>query len=315
MPSKKPWISIILLILAVLSAIAFSDNRQYIEPMMEGFGGGSATTVALSPTMMEDSQAGSRGMSAPSSMMKPSPYQSGSVPITDTREFLKQSYSARMQTRDVQGLVRRAETTVRGFEGRVDQISSEEKYGYISFVIPASKFEEFRTEIESFVNSRFLKVQVSAQNLLPQKQSIEEQQKQADTTLASYQSARQSLINTHVSALKSLQADLDAAVAEAAQPDRIASIQAQIASENASYAKKLTSADSNIKYAKDWQKAVKTQDQNLLDNVATVDGSISFQWISLFDIVHTYLPGLWIPGIIAALAILAYFWERRRFSM
>ena len=70
-----------------------------------------------------------------------------------------------------------------------------------------------------------------------------------------------------------------------------------------------------MKYGTDWQKAVQTQDQTLLDNVATVNGTVSIQWISWWNMAQLYLPGYSIPGILAFLAVLAYMWQRRKEAM
>ena len=300
-----------LAIAAIVTLIASSKNtdRGVMEMVTGSSYGGSGTTIAPGAPAIDDL---AHNTSAKASMPAPYPYPGNNdVSANDTREFMKTNYYATLRTRSVQALTRRVETTVRGHQGRVDQTSSSEQNGYVQFVVPMSQFEDFRTEVESMVGPKFISLQVSQQNLLPQKQSIEEQQKQAEATLASYQSARQSVVNTHAATLKSIQANLDQAVAQGASADTIATLQSQIANENAAYAKRLAAADANIKYAKDWQTAVKTQDQTLIDNVATVNGTISLQWISLWDIAHLYVPGEWIPAIIAVLAVVAYLWERR----
>ena len=244
------------------------------------------------------------------------PYQGSIPPSTDTREFLKITYGAEMLTRDVPTLTRRVETTVRGYEGRVDQESSSPKSGYVSFVVPQAKYEAFRTELESLVGKRFLSIHINSSNLLPEKQSIEEQQKQADTALVGYQAARASLVTLHTSKLASLQADLNKALETLADSPRsiyIDPIQSQIDVENATYTKKLAAADAQVKYGQDWQKAVQTQDKALLDNVATVNGTVSIRWINLWEALQLYLPGYWIPGILALLAFLSAYRDRRRF--
>ncbi|HEY4516316.1 MAG TPA: hypothetical protein VJG64_00015 [Candidatus Paceibacterota bacterium] len=335
------WLTIALALLAIGTFIAVSrpDMRYYGIPTMGGgvmeysgtgravppAAGVSARDVSVSNTSVQGS-----AMYYPDKY--PYPYYNPEVPATDTREFLKVNYGANMQTRDVQGLTRRVETTVRGYDGRIDQESSSPQYGYVSFVLPMSKYEAFRTELESLVDQRFLTVSISSQNLLPQKQSIEEQQKQADAALADYKAARQSIVNAHASTAKSLQARIDADTEQLAslraqpQTQEIqiqiqavlndqASLKAQLANENASYSAQLKNADANIKSAQDWQKAVETQDQKLMDNVATVTGSVSIQWISLWEMAQLYLPGYWIPGIFAFLAFLSYLWDRRRFGV
>jgi hypothetical protein len=261
----------------------------------------------------------------------PYPYPNPDVSATDTREFLKVYYSASMRTRDVQGLTRRVETTVHGYGGRVDQESISPQYGSVSFAVPQSRYDAFRAELESFVGNRFLTINISSQNLLPQKVSIEEQQKQADTALSDYKTARQKIVSAHVGAVQSLQSKIDADAArlvtlraETQTPQVLSEIQTvtddwtaqkqRLANENASYTTQLNNADRNIKGAEDWQKAVQTQDKTLLDNIATVTGTVSVQWISLWDIVLLYLPGFWIPFIFAVLTLLSFLYDRRRFA-
>jgi len=271
------------------------------------------------------------GMTSKTLYPYPYPYPNPDAPITDTREFLKVYYNASMRTRDVQELTRRVETTVRGSDGRIDQESSSPQYGSVSFAIPQSRYDAFRTELESFVGNRFLSINISSQNLLPQKLSIEEQQKQADTALTDYRAARQRTVNVHANTAQSLKSKIDADTAQllvlraqTQTPQTLAEIQAvtddrtalqqRLVSENASYTAQLNNADRNIKNAEDWQKAVQTQDKTLLDNVATVTGTVSIQWISLWDTVLLYLPGFWIPFIFFVLTLLSFLNDRRRFA-
>ena len=161
--------------------------------------------------------------------------------------------------------------------------------------------------------------------------SIEEQQKQADTALSDYKTARQKIVSAHARIVQFLQSKIDADAAQLATlraqtqtPDILFQIQTisddwsaqklQLVRENAAYTSQLNNADRNIKYAEDWIKAVQTQDQTLLDNVATVTGTVSIAWISLWDCARLYLPGYWIPFIFAALACLSFLFDRRRYG-
>lgn len=334
LPWGMSWLTLLLAVLAIGTFFAVSNSgRYYITPMMGG--GVIGTTQAVPPTSagMPERDSGVSNVSAPdmkgNSMYYPYPYPNPDVPVGDTREFLKVYYNASMQTRDVPALTRRVETTVRGHSGRIDQQSSSSKYGSVSFAVPQAKYDAFRTELESLVGSRFISVSISSQNLLSQKVSIEEQQKQADTSLSDYKTMRQKIVNAHGSAASSLQSKIDADTqklttlrAQPSTPQIVTEIQAvsdnqsslkqQLARENASYAEQLKNVDANIKYAGEWQKAVQTQDQTLLDNVATVTGTVSIQWISLWGTVLLYLPGYWIPTIFAILAILSFMRDRRR---
>ncbi len=320
------WLTVVLALLAVVTFFAISrPDVLYVSPM-EFSGGGIESTgssVAVPPTGMGISEVGL-------DRYYPYPDYNKGVPATDTREFLKVNYDASIQTRDVQGLTRRVETIVRGHGGRIDQVSSSPRYGYLHFVVPMSKYDEFRDELESITKRRFLAVNVASQNLLPQKQSIEEQQKQAGSTLVAYKAARQKIVTAHTGAVGVLQSQIDADMqlldslrAQAQTPsiqaqiqeitNNLSLLQQQMANESAAYLTQLRDADANIKNAQDWQTAVKTQDQALLDDVATVTGSVSLKWISYWAIAQLYLPGYWIPAIFVALAFLSFLWDRRRF--
>ncbi|MES2088343.1 MAG: DUF4349 domain-containing protein [Patescibacteria group bacterium] len=332
------WLTIILGLFAVGTFIAISNvgQRYYYATsggMMEKSGG---TTVAVPPmaagTPARDSSvSNSMVQDGMGSVYYPSPYYNPDVPVTDTREFLKVYYNAYMRSRDVQALTHRVETTVRGYDGRIDQESSSEKYGSVSFAVPQSKYDAFRAELEGLVGRRFITVNVSSQNLLPQKLSIEEQQKQADTQLADYKTTRQKIVTTHAGVVQSIQARIDADEKQLAMlraqtstpqieaqivsfSNDLLSLKQQLAKESASYTSQLANIDTNIKYAQEWVEKVKTQDKTLLDNVATVTGTVSIQWISLWEIALLYLPGYWIPSIFAALTILSFLWDRRRFK-
>lgn len=328
LPWHLSWITVVLGVITVCTFLAIPNaSWRRIVPVMYGGGmfinsvGIGAQSVPSAPKMAPTATMDSRGYYPPN--------YGSEVPITDTREFTKVNYNASMQTRDVQGLTQRVSTTVRGHGGRVDAESSAEKYGYITFSLPESQYEAFRSEVESLVGSKFLSVNVSSQNLLPQKVSIEDQQKQASTTLAEYQTTRQKLTSDHASNVRSIQASITAYTnqlaslrAASSTPEIIAQIQAvsanlssvqqQLTNENLNYTNQLSSIDSSIKSVQDWQKSINTQDQKLLDTVATVTGTISINWISLWGIALLYLPGYWIPGIFAVLTVLSYLNDRRR---
>jgi len=305
------WLTIGLAVLTVVTFLAVSGPRgQYGYPVtMMGSGwaedsGGTRAVTPMSGVELDNASAPSAGMMAPDYYPYPG---GGEVPVTDTREFLKTYYSATMQTRNVATLTRRVETTVRGYDGRIDQQSSSDKYGSVSFALPEAKYEAFRAELESLIGSRFLRVNISSQNLLSQKVSIEEQQTQANKNLSDYQASRASLVSSHASTVASLQSRINAATST-----ELASLKQQLAYENSRYASQLKSLDANIKYAQEWVKAVQTQDKKLLDSVATVTGTVSIHWISLWEMLQLYLPGYSIPGIFALLTVVSFWNDRRR---
>jgi chromosome segregation ATPase len=258
----------------------------------------------------------------------------GTVSASDTREFQKISYSASMQTRDVQGLTRRAETIIRGHEGRVDNVSSSKQFGSITFVVPQSSYEVFRDEIESLVDPRYLTVSIDSHNLLPQKVGIEQQQSYTQKNLDDLQAQRAKTVTAHASTVRSLQSKITANKARQAELraevasdvnrqneidatlSQLSSEQdgllARLSSENSQYAGQIASFDQQIKWAQDSLAGIKKQDKDLLDNVATVDGTLTFKWISIREIIQSYLPGYSVTFILGILTLISYYFERRR---
>ncbi len=306
------WLTIALAGLTVLTFLAVADHTGPYS-VMPAMSVGDYSMNNSGPGALPTSGAESSPSMAPAPDMQgrdlsyPYPYPHPEVPATDTREFLKIYYNAVLRTRDVPALTRRVETVVRGYDGRIDQQSSSDQYGSVSFALPQSKYEAFRTELESLVDSRFLTVNISSQNMLTQKVSIEEQQAAADTNLVATQTSRQKIVAAHISIVKALQSKITTATST-----ELASLTQQLANENARYTKELSNADANVTYAQKWQKAVQTQDKQLLENIATVTGTVSISWMSLWQMLQLYLPGYLIPGIFAVLTLISLFYDRRR---
>src|SRR4051812_13055653 len=110
------WLTIILGALTILTFLAVTPSQERVVPVLRGGYGGSVEntkTVSSPPTTVSESPASGSASLPPS----PYPYPGDTAAVTDTREFLKIYYNAQMQTRNVAGLARRVETTVRGYEG------------------------------------------------------------------------------------------------------------------------------------------------------------------------------------------------------
>lgn len=268
-------------------------------------------------------------------MLPPYPYGGTTLNANDTREYNKIYYNASMQTRDVPKLVKRVETVVRGHDGRVDSITSADKYGSVGFVIPQSEYDQFRDELESLVNARFLKVSINSQNMLPQKQAIEKQQDYTNMSLDQLSSARKKEIADYNKKKGDIQYQIDANDRESAllqqefsNADQAAranitsrqmtliteqsNLKSQLSTLEKTHLNAINSIDAQVRYQEGNSDALQKQDQALLDDVATVNGTISVQWISLWQMAQIYLPGYTIPGILALFAIISYWWERRR---
>ncbi|MFA6585973.1 MAG: hypothetical protein WCS86_02310 [Candidatus Paceibacterota bacterium] len=219
-------------------------------------------------------------------------YHREELPITDNREFLKVNYNATLRTRNVIDLRNRLEIIIRGFGGRVDSSNSGEKNGYINFVIPKDRLDAFKIEIEDLVGKKFYNEQLSSQNLLGDKQRIEENQKQAEKNLGNLQAERAQIIREHNQNISSYQNEVD------------------IINENKSYQTKINNIDLSIKSMQASLKKIQSQDKNFLDNVATVNGSISLNWISLWEMADIYLPGPILAWVFFLATIVSFIWYR-----
>lgn len=274
-------------------------------------------------------------LSAGSAEIWPQPLPPQTTPSSDTREFLKTSYSANIQTRNVQDLADRLQTTIRGFGGRVDASSNSTQSGYISFVVPAGQFEAFRQQIKGLVNYRFYSESSQTENLLPQKRDIESQQTQTNSTLAQLQSDKNQLTQNHNSTIASLNLQIRTATKQLTDlqnqtttdvytamqiqaqkqdlANQIKNLQDKLSKENYTYSGQLNSLNFQIQDQQNLLDNLNTQTNNLLDNVATVNGTISLSWISAWDVFNLYVPaGYWVPGLLLILAVAAYFLNRRQ---
>ena len=64
----------------------------------------------------------------------------------------------------------------------------------------------------------------------------------------------------------------------------------------------------------DWQKGIVKQDESLMEDVATVSGTVSLRYISLWEMLQLYLPGYTIPAIFALLALGSLWRDRRHYT-
>lgn len=290
--------------------------------------------LELAPTISGKSALFAPESFAPASqeMILPYPYPypqpEPQIPVTDTREFLKIDYNATIRTRKVQELARRVETTVRGFGGRVDNANSSREWGFVSFVVPAYRFDAFRQEIENIVGPRFIVIDTRTENLLAQKQSIEAQQGQIQKTVDELNVELKQLIANHNRAAAALQTQIATTIdaitlLDAEQTndpvrkaqmiagkqklnDEKRALEARLANENASYANELYILNARIRSSKESAEWNMTQDKQLMDTVATVHGTISLNWISVWEIVQLYISVYWIAALLAAAAIGSY---------
>ncbi|MFA5991547.1 MAG: hypothetical protein WC794_04880 [Candidatus Doudnabacteria bacterium] len=255
------------------------------------------------------------------------------VPIKDNREFIKTSYGANVQARQVLQTAESTQVIIRGLKGRMDSFSASDKSAYISFALPEEKLNQLRTELKSLVGARFIIETTRGENLLPEKQSLEQQNSDAQNQLSQLRVERDQLVTKHSQVISSLKTqlasakkelaniqersayDLTFAVANQARLEelqkQISGLNNQIINENNAYESNLAYQDEQIKYQTDYIAGLVKQDNNLMDSVATVQGTISFTQINWMEYVNAYIPLYWFGLLFVGLSLLAYYFHRR----
>jgi len=336
MPVKNsyPWLSIALTSFAVLVFVINSVNPNFKSD-------NNSVSMPVVPAGMPESVGmdyAQSGAPVNSSMVAPDFYYKnyGNPPVTDTREFLKKYYNATIKTRQVDEMASKVELAVRGSGGRIDSLNTGEEYGYVGFAVPATKFEMFREEIRSLTGRKLIVENMSSENLLPQKQSIEERQGQIEKSITELKNEKDQLTKNHNQTLasyngkiKSINSQMAALQAEYpnASPERKAQInallydlqaekeglQSKISSENRNYQNQLANLNQGIKSLEESLNYVNKEDKNLMDDVETVSGTISLDKVNVWEIMEIYVPGPLLGWILLVLAALAYLRYRRNY--
>lgn len=319
--SKFIIISVLVVIAALLWFTMISGPRSSVN--LAGF---SAPSGSQSGGMMS--------ISSQSASYYPNDNY-GQPAVTDTREFLKTSYSADIRTRDVAGVITDVKNSVKGADGRIDSSYSSEKSGRITFVVAKSKFDAFRDEIAAIANAKLYSETISSQNLLSQKQSIEQSSASITSTLDGLKKQKDALLARHNQEIGLVNGELTriatslvttrASIGDNTDTQILASLRAQetslvdqdatqrqkLATENSDYSAQKSALDSRIAATNASLTNVATQDSNFTDNIETVSGNVSVQWISYWQLAKIFSPVS--PSIIMlVLAIIAWVYLKRK---
>lgn len=330
--SRRRIIVLIFFIVIVLIILGFVYINKMSRPFGISDGDVAMSTLPTAPGigMMED---GSYQKNY-DIMPVPPDYYGGQPSIQDTREFLKTSYSAEIKTRNVYDIVRDVKNAVAGADGRIDGMNSSEKYGYVSFVVAKDKFDAFKDEIESLVNAKLYTENVSSQNLLGQKQSIEEQADYLTKSLADLEKSKKDLDAQHAATVRSLanelfsvQSQLAVLRLEIANTEdntqlavlrsqentlmqRESDIKQNQNTENKNYASQNADIQNQIKWMNDSLEGNIKQDIKFGENIETVNGHISVNWISCWQMAKLFSPIH--PTIIVIIIVLGILYVMKR---
>ncbi len=322
------WKFILSIVVIVLALIFSVLNSLMVNSK---FGATNYNSVgSLGPS---DSFEGSRSMTQPKKLDY---YGGGQPDITDTREFLKTSYRAYIKTREVEEVITTVKNMVKGADGRINSMNISEKSGSVSFVVPKSKFDAFKDEVESITHKKLYIKNISSQNLLGQKQNIEQQDLSVNSTLDSLKEQKKNLdteharvvskVNASISSIQSQLLIVRATLVSATNTEIITSLRNQentlvisenvekqkLSSENNSYASKSSNLKNQIDIEERNLADVNMQDNNFTNNIETVEGYVSASWVSLWGLAVVFSPVH--PTIIVIILIIAIWYYLKRKS-
>ncbi|MDP9248893.1 MAG: hypothetical protein M3M85_00035 [bacterium] len=324
---KKAAIFIgIIIILGIIAWIFFAGQQDMMYPTSSGSGG---TQSVMAPQSAKTSN-----------VIYPDydrPYYQNDPSAEDTREFMKVYYNTEIRTRDVKDVTRDVKSAIRDVDGRIDNLNESPKYAYISFVVPKSKFENFKEEIEDLAHKKLIIENTSSSNLLGQKQNIEEQEKNAKSRLAELKKELDNLNKSHAAAVKTFQNSINAnalelirvrdAMAKTSDQTALAALKAQetnlvknsanltqnLNSENQSFNNQSQNLKAQIENTDKELENVAERDEDFTDNIETVSGSISVQWVSVWQLAKAFSPIHPIWEIVIILLLVGYLLKRKNY--
>lgn len=315
---------VFVIIVGIIGLGIYSFYRSYNNRM---YGVGAGSSAPLAPSFDNSKM---------SPEYYPMPYQNPSS-VKDTREFMKVAYGAEIKTRDVKDIMRDVKSAIRDAEGRMDNLNESDKFGFVSFVVPKSNFDDFRDEIESLANEKLISLNISSENLLTQKQQIEEQNRNATASLTALQKSQKDLTTAHNITVNNLQTSMNVStkqlsnvrklIASTSDENELAklrtqetnltqniqSLQTSLNNENSNFNANNQNLKNQIDNVNAQLKNIKTQDENFTDNIETVNGSISVQWVSLWKLAKIFSPISPVIIIIILLIAIWYFLMRKNY--
>jgi len=318
---------------APVEGIAIDENSNKNADMMET----DMTATGLGESASFKERATNVIAPAPDIQYYPDYYRQNSD-ITDTREFLKTSLGFEIKTRQVETMYTRLKTIIRGYDGRIDNSSAGEKYARISFVLPKKDYEAFVDEIQTMFPKKFITLNENNANLLGQKQNIEQQTQQTNLSLEELKNSKENLTKKHNEKISALQKEINQLsstiyslteqkkAVSSTEETTIKKLNDQInyytrvrtnknqelSTENKEYQTKLDNYNKQITYQESRLTNLDKQDQNLINNVETVDGTIALQWVSIFDVINLYMPIYKIAITVCIIIIVGYLLFGRR---
>lgn len=247
--------------------------------------------------------------------------------IRDTREFNKIGYTSSLKTRKVEDISKKVTALIHASGGRIDIKSVSDQYANFVFVVPKSNFESFENDISALVDSKLYTKYITEQNLLSQKQSIESQQKDNATQISDVQAKKKAWLDQHNELIaeynstiiesKKRLAEVNFKLSMATNSSEMATLRTQqsnyndlikgfnlnIYNENLNYKNTAPQYDVQLSNLTKQKSDLSTQTSDFVDNVETVDGRITINYVTVWELMNIYSPVS--PSIIITIVVLA----------
>lgn len=248
--------------------------------------------------------------------------------ITDTRSFIKKTFSANIRTREVETVANKIESLITDKNGRIDSSDISDEYASISFVIPKSELSDFKDELKTYTREKLYTQRTSSQNLLGEKKDLEREQGVSNTIKTNLEAQKKqveadfiksssdlkvriSSKNTQLKNTNSEIAKKDTLLAEEVDAVTIANITSEkgilltrkvsltneiqtltneLSNVTSNYNVQISTLVANITNQVNVSTNLGTQTESFLDKVETVEGSVVVQNITYLQLFDTYSP-------------------------
>lgn len=264
------------------------------------------------------------------------PQSNSKIAITDNREFLKTSYSANINSLNVNKTLNSITSLIKSFDGRLDLTSANVDTAQISFVIASSKLETFKEQVKNIAGAKLYIETINSENKLNEKQVIEQnstnKQLELETLKANLADLSAQYVKT-VSNLKSYIQTLKIELSKAQSELSLNSLNIDLQNKVKNLESKiqyqvqnLNSENENYEYQKellDYQilgsnkalENIKQQDQDLLNSVATVNAKIIIYKINGLEYINAYLPFYLTLPTLLIISIFVFLFKKRTVTL
>jgi hypothetical protein len=241
--------------------------------------------------------------------------------ITDTREFIKKSFSATIKTREVEAVARKVEILIESVRGRIDSsnINTDENTYYgpsanFSFVIPKDNLNKFQDELRTYTWARLYSQNISSQNLLGEKQDLEASRKNTNTEIDKITKDKAALKSKYYKDYNILKSQLVAKQAEFAVVKNeelykslssdIDMLNGRISTLIQNFKRDMTALGASLEDQNQIIDNLDVADTKFDNKIETVEGYIYVQSVNAWDILNIYSP-VNVIYIIAGILIIA----------